>query len=124
MKQTFKISAKEIKKADGSGTFVSCSAKINNIWYKVKFTKESTVSIKTRGLYDITVRVDDMSRQKGREKVNKNGKKVKENDTIWINNVVTLRKYTKEEMDEINRNDLAEVFGGYVELEDDEELPM
>ena len=124
MKQTFKVSAKEIKKADGTGTFVSCSAKINNNWYKIKFTKECTVSIKTRGLYDITVKVDDMSRQKGREKATKNGKKVKENDTIWINNVVSLRKYTKEEMDEINRNALAVVFGGYAELEDDEELPL
>lgn len=124
MTQTFKISAKEIKKNDGTGTFVSCSAKINNNWYKIKFTKDCTVSIKTRGLYDITVKVDDMSRQKGKEKVNKGGKKVKENDTIWINSVVNLRKYTKEEMDEINRKDLAEVFGGMSTVETDEDLPF
>lgn len=120
MTQTIKVSAKEIKKSDGTGTFPSCSAKIGEKWYKIKFTQDCTVSIKKRGLYDLTVKLDDISRQKGREKTLKGGKKVMDNDTLWIRKVVSLRKYTEEEMAELNRRDLDEVFGGMATVENDE----
>lgn len=124
MTQLIKVSAKEIKKTDGTGSFISCSAKIGEKWYKIKFTKECTTDIKKRGLYDLKVNVDDISRQKGREKTLKGGKKVMDNDTLWIRKVVSLRKYTEEEMAELNRRDLDEVFGGYATVENDEELPL
>ena len=122
MTRIIKISAKEIKKKDGNGTFISCSAKINGNWYRVKFTKECVGEPKKRGLYDLTVDDTNCSLQKGRARTNESGKTYVENDTFWVNKITNLRKYTEEELAEMNAKTMDELFGGRLEEVKDGEL--
>lgn len=115
MTRTFRISAKEIKKKDGTGSFISCSAKIGEKWYRVKFTKDCERSPKKRGLYDLTVKSEHMSVQKGKIKDG-----FTENDILWISEIETLRRYTEEELNEMNEAKLSEVFGGTKEVDPDD----
>lgn len=105
MTRTFKISAKEIKKKDGTGSFISCSAKIGDNWYRVKFTRDCERTPKRRGLYDITVNDDNMSIQKGKIK-----SPYAENDTLWVRVIDDIRRYTNDEVTALNTAKLSKVF--------------
>ena len=107
--RTFTIHAQEVKKDKQS--FIACSAKIGEKWYKIKFTKEVKDAPDTRGLYDLTIDFDDCSVERGKPYTSKNGKKGISSDIIWVRHIVGLREYSAEELAEINRNELSEIFG-------------
>lgn len=119
MERTFRISAKEIKKKDGSGSFISCSAKIGGFWYRVKFTKDCETSPRKRGLYDITVDDNSMSVQQGKDR-----DEYRENDTIWIREIKKIRKYTDDELNAMNTEKLSKVFGKALDESDAGDLPF
>lgn len=104
------IHSQEIRK--DKQTFVASSAEINKKWYKIKFTKECVDSPKTKGLYELTIDFDDCSIEKGKPYTNNAGKKGISNDTIWVRNIVGIRKYSDEELKAENRNEMSAVFGG------------
>lgn len=118
MERTFRISAKEIKKKDGSGCFISCSAKIGNTWYRVKFTQDCERAPRKRGLYDITADDTAMSIQKGKVK-----DEYTENDIIWVREIKHIRKYTNDELNAMNTEKLNKVFGDTLEDIEEGELP-
>lgn len=125
MIRTIKLSAKEIKKTDGKGTFISCSAKIGGKWYRIKFTKEANGEPKKRGLYDLTVDDNNCSLQRGRVKTKADGTQYTENDIFWVNKIEALRQYTEEELAEMNRKTMDGVFGAELEeLKTDDDLPF
>lgn len=125
MIRTIKLSAKEIKKTDGNGTFISCSAKIGAKWYRIKFTKEAVGEPKKRGLYDLTVDDSNCSLQRGRVKTKADGTQYTENDIFWVNKIEALRKYTEEELAEMNRKTMDGVFGAELEeIKTDDDLPL
>ena len=103
------LHAQEVK--NGAAKFISCNAEINEKWYKVKFTKTCPKVPHERGLYDLTVSIDDLSLEKGKPYVNKQGKKAVSNDVLWVRNCIELRKYTEEDFAEANRQQMAEIFG-------------
>lgn len=107
--KTIVLHAQEVK--NGAAKFISCNAEINGKWYKIKFTKTCSKTPTKRGLYDLTVSVDDLSLEKGKPYVNKQGKKVMTNDILWVRDCVELRKYTEEDFAEANRLRMAEIFG-------------
>lgn len=119
MERTFRISAKEIKKKDGTGSFISCSAKIGDSWYRVKFTQDCERAPRKRGLYDITVDYTAMSIQKGKVK-----DAYVENDIIWVKEIKRIRKYTDEELNAMNAEKLNKVFGATLEEIEDGDLPF
>lgn len=119
MERTFRISAKDIKKKDGSGSFISCSAKIGDSWYRVKFTQDCERSPRKRGLYDITVDYNSMSIQKGKVR-----DAYTENDTIWVKEIKKIRKYTDDELNTMNAEKLSKVFGEALGEADAGELPF
>ncbi len=107
--RTIKIHAQEIIK--DKQRFISCSAEINGKWYKIKFTKAVTDAPRDRGLYDLTIDFDECSIEQGKQYTNKNGKKGRENDTIWVKHIVGIRKVTDEELKAINREKMSAIFG-------------
>lgn len=107
--KTIKLYAKEIQK--DKQKFISSSTEINKKWYKVKFTKDCNVKPEQQGWYELTFEYDGCSIEKGKTYVRKDGKRGTENDTLWIRNVIKLRKFTDEEMNEAKREQLDEVFG-------------
>lgn len=117
--ETFVLYAKEIK--HDKNTFIVCSAHIGEKWYKVKFNRDCPVEVKEKGIYDLSVNIDDCSLERGKKITNKEGKEVVTNDILWISNVVTLRKYTEEELRERNRTVMGSVFG---DDNDGEKLPF
>lgn len=119
MERTFRISAKDIKKKDGSGSFISCSAKIGDSWYRVKFTRDCESSPRKRGLYDITVDDNSMSIQKGKVR-----DAYIENDTIWIREIKKMHKYTDDEINAMNTEKISKLFGKALDETDAGELPF
>lgn len=116
--KTFMISCKEVK--SDSQKFIASTAKINGRWFKIKFTKDCETVPRKRGLYDITINLTDVSLEKGRPYTNSRGEVKMQNDTLWIKNVIKLRKYTEEELIKRNLESLSEVF----EVDDDDDLPF
>lgn len=110
MVRTITLHAQEVKQDKLS--FVSCSSNINNTWYKIKFTKDCETTPKKKGLYDLTINLDDCSLQKGKTYTTKNGKKGTSNPTIWVRNVIKLRAYAEEELKKINREGMLAAFDG------------
>ena len=108
MLHSFVISAKEVKQEKNS--FIACSAKIGDSYYKIKFTKECERVPKTRGLYDLVIDEDKCSIQKGKKYVTKDGYEAIGNPTIWVKEIASIRKYTEAELAEINRANFAGVF--------------
>lgn len=107
--KTVTVYAKEIK--NGNTQFVANTTNINGNWYKVKFTKDCKESIKSRGIYELSAYVDDMSVERGKRGLNAKGKEVTYSPTIWVKSCVLLRKYTDEELKLRDRERMAEVFG-------------
>lgn len=108
MVQTIKVHAREIE--SGKQKFISCSANINDSWYKIKFTKSCENAPKHKGLYDVTFETKTASIEKGKPYTNKNGKKGVDNPTIWIKEMVKIRAYTDEDYERENENAFAEIF--------------
>lgn len=107
--RTIKLHAQEIKK--DKQTFISCSAEINGKWYKIKFTKDCDNAPKRKGLYELTVNFDNLSREKGKTYTTKDNKKAVSNDIIWVKNIVSIEKYSEEQLAEENRLEMSEIFG-------------
>lgn len=107
--KTITIYTQEVK--NGKQTFFASSTQIKSKWYKVKFTKECTDKPDEKGMYELTIAYDDMSIERGKTYVKKDGKRGTENDTIWVHDIVALRKYTEDELKQRNREVLDEVFG-------------
>lgn len=105
MTRTFRINVKEIAKKDGSCKFPVANAKINDKWYKVKFTKDCDNAPRKAGLYDLTVDDDEMSIQTGTVK-----NEHKQNDIIWVHAIVTVRRYSDDDIKEYSRAKVSSVF--------------
>ena len=108
--QKLTIYAKEIKLGDGK-SFVAFTTLVKTKWFKVKFTRECLTTPKEKGMYHMTINIDDVSIEKGKFYTDKNGVKKQGNPTIWINKVVELSKYTEEELKQIREAKLESVFG-------------
>lgn len=102
------LHAREVKTE--KNTFIACTACINNVWYKVKFRKDCERVPKTKGLYDLTVDLGCCTLQKGKGYADTDGIKA-ESDTIWVGEVIELRKYSDDELKEMNRTKLGNLFG-------------
>lgn len=112
--RTIKISGKQVKTE--KNTFISWSAQINGKWYKIKFTQKCLGEPKERGIYDLKINLDKCSLQTGKEKTLKDGKVIRENDVIWVNEIIGIRKYTDDELSELNRDKFEKAFGETPEL--------
>lgn len=122
----FKLHAREVKYENIN--FISCSAEIKNRWFKIKFTKDCEVSPQKRGLYDIEINPDECSIVKGGLFFRKDGTQGEENPTIWVRNVVNLRRWTEDEMKAENRAKFDEFFKSntpnFEEIKTDDDLPF
>ena len=108
--QKLTIYAKEIKLGDGK-SFVAFTTLVKTKWFKVKFTRNCLTTPKEKGMYHLTIDVNDVSIEKRKFYTDKNGMKKQGNPTIWINKVVELSKYTEEELKQIREAKLESVFG-------------
>lgn len=111
MEYTRKIElhCREVKK--DKTYFIVSTAELNGEWYKIKFTKNCENTPKNRGLYELTIDLGDCSIQDGKEYTTKDGEIRKDMATVWVRNVISLRKYSQEEMSERNREYMERVFG-------------
>ena len=107
--RTFKVYAKEITTKDGN-KFVTLSTVANEQFYKFKFKKACTSNIQLKGVYDVVVDLNDISVQRGKIKTTEDGREFKENSTIWIDKVVSIRKYSDEELKAAQLNKNLELF--------------
>lgn len=98
--KTIQINAKEIKK--DKQTFIACSAKIGNNWYNIKFRQECEISPKQKGIYELTIDLNNCSMETGKYFTKEDGTTNKRNDTIWVKKVNNLRKFNEEEMQDLN----------------------
>lgn len=108
--QTFTVSAKEV--TVGKQKFCACVAQIAGKWYKVKFNREVKKSPNSRGLYDVTIDVNNCSVQNGKLYTKKDGTQGREAPTIWVKEITNIRKWTDEEMAARNMEKVASVFEG------------
>lgn len=106
--RTIRIFAKEVSK--DKQKFITCSTIIGEQWYKVKFTKDCEEYPKERGVYYLTVDLLNVSVESAKSVVNKDGKKVMTNPTLWIRKTTRLQKLTDEELNEENVEKLKEIF--------------
>lgn len=106
---TFTMTVKEVRK--GTQSFLVGMANIANKWYKIKFNRSCNDTPKERGIYDITIDFDSCSVERGKKYTREDGTEDIGNDTIWIANIVNLRKWSDEDMRERNRKNMAEIFG-------------
>lgn len=107
--RTVKIYAKEIKK--DKQTFIVCSGKIGENYYKIKFRKTCKNAPDEVGVYDLTVNLKDCSIEKGKPYTDSETKKQKIGQaTIWVEKIEELRKYSDEELREISLKNLKEIF--------------
>ena len=122
--RTYELHTKEV--TNGSQKFPSSTAKIGDEYFKVKFTKDCNTSPKTSGVYDLKVALEDCSIQNGEIYTDKDGNKKRGNRTIWVRNVLELRKHSDEEMREANAKAMLEALEGttFTELKPDDDLPF
>lgn len=114
------VHAQEVKKEKQS--FIACSAEIANKWYKIKFTKDCFNSPREKGLYHITLDFDKCSVEFGKRYTNSRGEQGVANDTIWVREIVQIRKFTEEELKAQNRMAMRNIFG--VANNTDSDLPF
>ena len=119
MVRTFKISAREVKQEKNS--FIACSTKVGNSYFKIKFTKDCITQPRKRGLYDLTIDTNKCSIENGKKYINKQGFEAIGQPTIWVKEAITLRAYTEEELAKINDEKFAQAFA---EAEDSEYEPL
>lgn len=102
------IHAREVKKDKQS--FIACTAEIGGRWYKIKFVKGCAKAPQLKGLYELTIDFDNCSIERGRKYVTNDGREGRDRDTIWVKEITEIRKYTDEEMKEMNRNAMFALF--------------
>ena len=107
--RTILVHAQEVKKDKIS--FIAFSTEINDVWFKVKFTKSCNDVPKERGLYDVTFDFDYCSLERGRSYVGNDGTEKHGKDTIWVRKIENVRQYTEEELAEANRIRMNTIFG-------------
>ena len=107
--KTFTIHGQEIKK--DKQKFIACSAFIGDRWYKIKFTKECEKAPKEKGLYELTVDLNNCSLENGKSYTAKDGTVKPANSIIWIRKIDNIRKYNEEELAERNRVVMEGIFG-------------
>ena len=123
-----KLHSQEIKKE--KQTFVASSAEINGTWYKIKFTKDCENAPKRKGLYKLAVNIDDCSFEPGKPYKTENGKRGVSNPIVWVRKITKIVPYTEEELKEMNREAMNNVFGESTSeftnevTEDDDRLPF
>lgn len=101
----FTVYAKEINKKDG-GTFLTYITKINNEWYRVKFTRDCDRVPHKRGAYTLQIATEDLSIQDGPVK---NG--FKENDIIWVKHITDITKASDAELKARSAEKVNKIFG-------------
>lgn len=107
MIKTLKVSAREVKTDKNS--FIACSTKIGDRYFKIKFVKDCMIQPKKRGLYDITIDTAKCSIQRGEKYIDKNGFDRDGQSTIWVKEAESIRLYTEEELSAINENKFKEI---------------
>ena len=116
--KTFRIYGKEIKTEKNS--FIAFSTKINNRYFKVKFTKDVDGVPKRKGVYNLTVNMKDISVQNGAKYEAKDGTIKDGTTTLWIRNLISVNKVSQEILDAENEKTVYELFNG----ESDEDCPF
>ena len=104
-KITIQCYAREIKTEKNS--FIAVTSQINGKFYKIKFKKDCNTIPRKKGLFHLTVDLDKISIQYGKEYAAKDGKKKEENPTIWVEEVDELKYFTDEELKALNRDKVA-----------------
>ena len=106
---TLNIYAKEVTKENNK--FLIYTTIIKEKFYKLKFTQKCENIPKEKGSYYIEVDYADCSVQKGKKYIDKNtGEEKPENDILWVNKIISLRKETDEERKEKNTIKMKKVF--------------
>ena len=111
--KTITVYAKTVKLE--KQTFVTCSTKINNKWYKVKFNRTCLEKPAEQGIYIITIDLLNCSIENGVNYINKDNTIQKSNDTLWIKKLIEIRKKSEEELAEENLTKLENIFNETVE---------
>lgn len=106
-KITIRLHSQKVE--NGKQTFIASSSQINGIWYKIKFTRDCENQPKERGLYDLTIDIDNASIEAGKPYTNKTGKQVMGNDVIWVKAIESIRKLNEEELKQLNRDRFARI---------------
>lgn len=109
--KTITLHTQEVRK--DKQVFYTNTAEIRGKWYKIKFTKtcDNADIPHERGLYELKVDVDNLSLQRGKPYTDNQGKRVVNNDILWVKSVIQLRKYTDDDFKDANRIVMSEVFG-------------
>ena len=107
--RSFRIYAKVVK-LDDEESFITCSAKINDKYYKVRFRMTCPDYIKEYGVYEIKLKEEMINISRGKTYKTKDGIKGKENDTLWIKDYISLVKLSDEDLDKENRESVSDVF--------------
>ena len=102
---TIKCYAKEIKTEKNS--FIAVTSQINGKYYKIKFKKDCNTIPRKKGLFHLTLDLDEISVQYGKAYVGKDGKVREENPTIWVDGVIEIKYFTEEELKAINRDKVS-----------------
>ena len=109
MTKLLNIYAKEVKAENKK--FLVFTTIIKEKFYKVKFTMDCNEKPAEKGSYYIEVNYADCSIQKGQKYIDKKtGEEKVENDILWINKVVKIRKETDEERKEKNELKMKRIF--------------
>lgn len=82
MTKTIRLYAKEFPSKEGH-KFLSYSAKLGDVWYKIKFRRECEDYPRKAGTYHITLNSEDCSYQKSEYGYN---------DIIWIKAVAEIKR--------------------------------
>lgn len=82
MTKIIRLYAKEFTSKEGH-KFLSYSAKLGDIWYKIKFRRECEDCPRKAGTYHIALNSEDCSYQKSEDGYN---------DTIWVKAVAKLER--------------------------------
>ena len=96
MQKTIRIYGKEkvVENEGKKNKFISFSYTKDGVtFYQIKFNQDCENVPKQAGYWNITVDTEDVSKQKG--KVNSNGNK--NNDILWIRNIISKEKDTAYE---------------------------
>lgn len=107
--KTCELHCREIKKENNA--FIVSNAELNGEWFKIKFTKSCNQVPRERGLYSLTFDLGESSYQEGKTYVTKDGEVKKDTPTIWVKDVIELRKLTKEEISKKNREQMGKILG-------------
>lgn len=119
--KTIRIYGKEVKTEKNS--FITFSSKINNRYYKIKFTKDVDGVPKRKGVYNLTVNTKDISVQNGGKYEAKDGTIKDGTPTLWIKSFVTITKVPQDVLDAENKKVVDAIFDGDDD-DDDDDIPF